>query len=166
MKLIVMALALILLTGCATSPINVGEYTKSENINYPIIGMKTTKGIGERLVAKGTKTTGPAIEIVEATQFNKKEGSSSIMTCAVTVMPTSVFKRGVYTKDSIKADCYGPVTYHLTLSDGSTNWNCPGKTGIADVCIDSKGNYFLAALASKVDLLQDLDHIRMKKYAS
>ena len=45
------ALTLLLLTGCATSPISVGEYTNSEKIDYPIIGMRVTKGIGERLVA-------------------------------------------------------------------------------------------------------------------
>lgn len=161
MRTIFPLLVILLLFGCASSPIQVADYKKTTNVNYPNMGETVTLGIGESLVRKGVRTTGPALEIVEVTQFNKSEGESSIMTCAVTVMPASVFKKGIYQTSSTQADCYGPISYQLTLSDGTTNWNCPGSMGSGDICRDVNGEYFLAIVAAKVKLKQDHDNIRL-----
>ncbi len=159
MKLIFYILLSLLMVGCATSPIKMIDQTEKELVDYPKAGEKITKGLGESLVAKGVRTTGDAIEILAATQFNKAEDESAIMTCAITIFPGSVFKRGVYGSESRNADCYGPVNYQLTLADGNTNWNCPGKAGVGDICKDSDGKFFLAIFHNQFDLKQDFDNI-------
>jgi len=160
LNLLFLALALLTMTGCAVSPIRAVDQTLRSNVDYPNVGEKVTKGLGERLVAKGVRTTGEAIEITEVTQFNKADGESSVMTCAVTVQPGSVFKRGVYETESRRGDCYGPVNYQSTLADGSVNWNCPGRMGVGDICVDSSGNYFIAFLNVQFELKQDFNHIK------
>ena len=163
-RLLFLTIPILLITGCA-SPIKVGDFTRSTNIDYPPKSTHVTKGLGERLVAQGSRTVGPAIVVTETTQFNKEEGESSVMTCAVTVTPTSVFKRGTYQTDSVQADCFGPVNYQITLSNGTTNWNCQGQTGVGDICHNGKGEFFLAALAATAPLEQDHDHIRLVEKA-
>lgn len=153
------AVFVLFLVGCA-SPIKRLDETKTQSVDYPAIGQKTTTGLGERLVAKGVRTTGDAIEILKPTQFNKGEGESSILTCAGTVAPRSVFKSGTYESPSRRATCYGPVTFHITLADGGTNWNCPGRMGVGDICKDEDGAWFLAVLSGQIELKQDYDHIR------
>ena len=155
-------LLLSLLAGCASSPITLVDSKSSEVIDYPDIAEETTKGLGERLVAKGKRVTGKAIEISEATQFNKKEGESSVMTCAFTVPESTVFKRGIYSRDNITADCYGPVNYMLTQSDGTTDWNCPGRMGVGDICQKEDGSFFLATMGTfRFDLKQDFDNLEV-----
>lgn len=150
-----------LLTACMSSPIKMVQSTNRTVINYPALDVVVTKGLGERLVAKGIQTKGEAIEVTKDTQFNKSEGESSIMTCAVSVAPGSFFKKGYYEAKSTKADCYGPVPYRLTLSDGSTNFNCPGNMNSGDICRDSDGKYFLAFLNAKIQLKQDYENIKV-----
>lgn len=149
----------LLLAGCA-SPIKRVDQTTKQSVDYPKIGQTATTGLGERLVAKGVQTTGDAIEIVRQTQFNKAEGESSVLTCAATVGPGHVYKSGIYDTPGRKAICYGPVSFHVTLSDGGTNWNCPGRTGVGDICKDESGNWFLAIVAGQIELKQDYDNIR------
>ena len=158
-RLLFLLVSILLITGCA-SPIKVGDFTSSTRIDYPPKNEAITRGLGERLVAKGTRTVGPAIEVTETTQFNKKDGESSVMTCAATVSPVSVFKRGTYQTGTVDADCFGPVNFQLTLSNGTTNWNCPGQMKVGDICHDTKNEYFLAFLASTAPLEQDQDHIQ------
>ena len=163
MKIYIVLLLSLVFVGCASSPIKMSEDTETEIVEYPTIGKTVAKGLGDSIVAKGARNTNDAIDIAKATQFNKKEGESSIWTCAVTVSPGTFYKRGVWDTQSRKADCFGPVTYQLTLSDGSTNWNCPGIDGIADICRDTNEKYFLAVLTTQVELKQDHDNIRMSK---
>ncbi len=76
----------LILSGCVGNRITVMEIM-TETVDYPETGVVATKGLGERLVAKGTRLTAPALEVVEATQFGKKEGEASVLTCAMTVLP-------------------------------------------------------------------------------
>lgn len=147
--------------GCATSPITATQSTRSEIIDYPEVDLMVTRALGERLVAKGVRVTGPALEVTRVTQFGKQEGEASVMTCALTVIPSTYFKRGVYSTDSIQADCFGPVSAQLTLADGTTNWNCNGKMSIADICVDRENRYFLASVASRMYLEQDFQNIHL-----
>jgi len=160
-RIVAGGLAAVLLSGCASTPIRMVESTQSRTINDPAVGATATRGIGETLIAQGVRTTGPALEVIDATQFNKADGEKSIMTCAVTVQPGNYFKRGEYTKDPQGADCYGPVQMQLTLADGGTNWNCPGQMMFADICRDAQGNYFAALALTKAYLKQDFDHLRV-----
>lgn len=159
-KFLFPALILLTMAGCSVSPIKAFDQTSRNKVDYPKVGELVTKNLGERLVTKGIRTTGEAIEIIEPTQFNKAEGESSVMTCALTVQPRSVFKRGVYETESRNADCYGPVNFSATLADGSVDWNCRGNMGMGDICIDDSSKYFLAQLDFQYELKQDLDHIR------
>ncbi|BCO30733.1 hypothetical protein TspCOW1_08360 [Thiohalobacter sp. COW1] len=148
-----------ILGGCASSPIKMGNYTHSQKVNYPEKGVSVIKGLGDRLVAKGTKTTGPALQVTQPIQFNKEENESSIMTCALTVMPGSYFKRGIYYKDNSNADCYGPVNYQVTLADGTTNWNCQGRTFVGDICSRNDGSYILVNSMASFPLKQDFQYL-------
>lgn len=158
-KISFIIITLLTIAGCSSSPIKIADHTTRTNIDFPNINEHITMGLGETLVAKGVRTTGEAIEIIGSTSFNKSEGESSIMTCAATVQPGVAFKRGIYNTETILADCFGPINYQLTLADGTINWNCPGRIGIGDICLDSSGNYFLAFLNHKVDLKKDFNNI-------
>lgn len=164
MRIVFISLILLTMVGCASvSPIKRIDQTERKLVAYPKVEEIITRGLGESLVAKGVRTTGDAIEILEATQFNKEEGESCLMTCALTVLPGSFFKSGVYESKLREAHCYGPVNFQFTLTDGSTNWNCPGKMGVGDICKDSSGKYFFAVGDFEFELKQDFDHIRQMK---
>ena len=158
----------LILSGCAGSRITETEIVM-ETVNYPETGVIATKGLGESLVAKGTRMTSPALEVVEATKFGKKEGEASVLTCAMTVLPGSWFKQGVHKSGSSQADCFGPVSSRNTLADGTTNrWLCDGtKLLTGDICRDNNGKYFLTTMATLTTgatrsyLQQDFDHIRL-----
>lgn len=162
-KSLFIVVAFLTMTGCSVSPIKPFDQTSKINIDYPSVGERVTKGLGERLVAKGVQTTGEAIEITKTTRFNKAEGETSIVTCALTVQPGSVFKRGLYENESRRADCYGPVSSQLTLADGSTSWSCPGETRVGDICLDRLGKYFFSVFNYQAELRQDLGNIRKVK---
>jgi hypothetical protein len=151
--------ALLLLAGCATTPIQLSDQSRNEEFDEPAIGEVTSRAVGETMVTKGKRTVGPALQVFRETQFNKAEGEKSIMTCAVTAMPGVYFKRGTYTKDPVGADCFGPVSFRITNADGSTNWNCPGQMAIADIC-NSGETYFIAYLAQRIFLKQDFDNLK------
>ena len=130
-------------------------------IDDPPLRSVETKKIGEKMIEKGSQSFREAVEILGETKFNKKAGESSIMTCALSVIPGKVFKKGVYETEGVKADCYGPVQFRRTLADGNTNWNCPGLPLIVgDICKEENGRIFLAIVSSRVYLEQDFDKIK------
>ena len=156
----------LILSGCVGNRIAVTEITM-ETVDYPETGVVATKGLGERLVAKGTRMTAPALEVVEATQFGKKEGEATVLTCAMTVLPGSWYRQGVYKPDSSQANCFGPVSIRRTHADGTTSPSvCDGTELTGDICRDKNGKYFLATIATlttratRSSLQQDFDHIR------
>lgn len=161
MRILTPLLLLSMLVGC-TNPITIVDSTESDVIEYPEIGIAVTQGLGERLAAKGVRTTAPAIEIVQTTRFGLQEGESKLFGCAFTVRPILVSKRGVYSRDSVQGDCFGPVNYQVTKSDGTTNrWGCPGTYYVGDICRDTDGHFFLAYGAGRVELKQSFDHIEL-----
>jgi len=166
MRFFLLVSLVMFLSGCLSSPVKLGEYANTKVLDDPQVGTTTTRALGETLVSKGVRTTEPALEVIKTTQFNKADGESSIMTCAVTVHPGTYPKRGILTKEPKGAACFGPVTAELTLSDGTTNWNCPGRTGLGDVCLDSAGTYHLVLGPGTVPLKQDFDHLRLTERVS
>jgi len=119
-----------------------------------------TINLGETLVAKGVRTTGKALEVSKLTKFGKKPGEASYVTCAVSVNPASQFFRGRWQTDQEIADCYGPFNMQLTLSDGSTNFNCPGQFIIGDICQDKLSDeFFVSFLNFKEPLEQDFGNL-------
>ena len=160
MRLLATLTVLLFLTGCASNPVTQIDYTKSTVVDYPEKGSITTRGLGDRLVAKGMRTVGPALEIATHIQFNKKEGESSILTCAATVGPGTYFKKGVYTQGESRSECYGPAQYFVTREDGSTSsWDCTGAGGVGNVCETLDGKYFLAYGWTRLPLEQDFQHL-------
>lgn len=152
----------LLLAGCASSPITASQSNTSEIIDYPQVGITVTRSLGDRLVAKGIRVTGPALEVVRASQFGKKQGDSSKATCAITVSSGTYFKRGIYATSKVQGDCYGPVSYRATLEDGTTNWNCNGQAGIGDICFNKNSDdIFLTVSSRTVPLEQDFDNLRL-----
>lgn len=170
MKYIFLSVALLSLIGCASSPIV--PYTTSSSddlslINYPPSGELINKNIGEVIIKKGKLELLEALEISKQTKFNKAAGDSSLMTCALTVEPQTIFLRGKYQSKQKFAECYGPVNTRRTLADGSTNFNCPGAPLItADICKGSSGDIFMAFLSHRAPLKQDFDNISFSKKAS
>lgn len=160
MRFLAALVAGLALSGCATTPIQISDYSTTREFDDPAVGVVSSRGVGETMVTKGKRTTGPALEVAAETQFNKAEGEKSIMTCAVTAMPGTYYKRGTYSKDPVGAECFGPVTFRVTNADGSTNWNCPGQSAIADICHAGGTTYFIAHLAAKIFLKQDFDKIK------
>ena len=157
----------LILSGCVGGRIAVTDITM-ETVDYPQTGVVATKGLGERLVAKGTRMTSPALEVVEAMQFGKKEGEASVLTCAMTVLPGSWIKQGVYESEGSQADCFGPISFRATHTDGTTSpWACDGTKLTGDICRNNDGEYFLATRATLITrattsyLQQDFDHIRL-----
>lgn len=158
-KIIVLVFIVCILSGCASSPITIGNYIESHKIDYPELGVKVKKGLGERLVARGTKTTGSTLHVIQPVQFNKQENELSIMNCAFTAKPGTYFKRGVYSKDNRNADCYGPVSLQNTLSDGTLNQTCPGELFSGDICSLNDGSYFLVNAMQRFPLEQDFQYL-------
>lgn len=159
----------LILSACVGGRIAVTEITK-ETVDYPETGVVATIGLGERLVAKGSRMTAPALEVVEATQFGKKEGEASVLTCAMTVLPGSWFRQGAYKSDSSQADCFGPVSIRRTHADGTTSPSvCDGTKLTGDICRDNDGIYFLTTIATlttratRSSLQQDFDHVRLAR---
>jgi hypothetical protein len=146
------------LAGCA-APITVTQTTRSEVIDFPEIGIEVTRGIGDRLVAKGVRVTGPAILAIDYVKFGKAVGEGSIMTCAFTVAPGTYFKRGNYKMQSGNADCFGAASAQTTLADGSTNFNCPGQLFVGDICVDDDDRYFFALGPARHYLEQDFEKV-------
>lgn len=154
---------MLLFSGCVSGPpISATHSINSEIIDYPAKGETVTNELGERLVAKGIRSTGPAIRISEAVQFNKAEGEKSVMTCALTAPIGTYFKYGEYFSDDVQAECFGPVQVYVSQADGSTDWNCNGRTSIVPICRDEANNYFMAAAANvRIDLKQDFEKIQL-----
>lgn len=164
MKYVVSGLCLLMLVGCGSSPIIAVDSTETRNFNRPPVGAVETKQIGDVILVKGSQSFREAVEILEETSFNKKPGESSMLTCALSVIPDKAFKKGIYETVDVNADCFGPVQFRRTLADGSTNWNCPGNPLIVgDICKDYDGKIFLAIVASRVYLEQDFEKIKFVK---
>ncbi|MFT5635792.1 MAG: hypothetical protein ACI89T_001246 [Cognaticolwellia sp.] len=164
-KNLILAFFIILVAGCS-SPIRVLDQSEQKLINYPQVGEVVSKKIGDVILAKGIQTFGEAAKVIAETQFNKKDGESSMMTCALSVVPDTAYMRGVYETKSTSADCYGPVLFRRTLADGNTNWNCPGNPLIiGDICKEQDGKIFLAIASHKTYLKQDFDNIKFSKMA-
>jgi hypothetical protein len=159
MRLTILLLAMLVMGGCVSSPVKLGEFALTSRFDDAKVGQVQTKAPGEVLVAKGVRTVVPAIELVKATVFNKAEGEASHMTCAFTVHAGTYPKRGTYLMDPQGVDCFGPVNVQITLANGTTNWNCQGRTFMADIC-GGTGKYFVALLALKADLKQQFDQVR------
>lgn len=166
MKHVAGVLILLMLAGCGTSPIRMTDTTETRQFDRPKVGVVETTTIGDVILAKGTQSVGDAVEILKETKFNKKPGESSIMTCALSVIPEKAFRKGVYGTEDIDAECYGPVKFRRTLADGSTNWNCPGNPLVTgDICKEENGKIFLAMVANRFYLEQDFENIRFVKSA-
>lgn len=147
-------------SGCFTSPVKFGHYASTSTIETGRVGEVLTRKPGEVLVAKGTRTTTPAIRVLKATPFNKAEGEGSVWTCALSAMPGTYPQRGLIEQERGAATCFGPVTIQMTLTDGRTNWNCPGKTWLGDICRSVEGGYFVALTATTAALEQQFENIQ------
>lgn len=131
------------LTGCMSSPFKRMNLTNLEVIDFPAVGQLTTRNLGERLVAKGVRTKGEALEVKSNTTFGHEVGEFSA-TCAMLVLPSTQFYIGVWQTKRVTADCYGPFNMQSTHPDGSTDWNCPGRYLVGDICQDrSTAQYFI-----------------------
>lgn len=106
----------------------------------------------------------PAIEVLSATQFGKKEGEASILTCAITVEPGKWTWHGTFQEEEVDAGCYGPIDMKATLSDGSISgrWGgCPGYSIKRDICQDKDGLFFVPTGAGYFYLEQDHANLRV-----
>lgn len=156
LKFLKLALLLSLSAGCVVSPITPMDLTERKVIDFPEVDKVITTNLGETLVTKGIRTTGKALEVTKLTTFGKKAGEASIMTCGLTVNPASQFYRGRWQQNEEMAACYGPFNAQVTLSDGSTNFNCLGQYIVGDICQDEQtDDFFLALLSIKHPLEQD-----------
>ncbi len=167
MKYVFMAAIFLSIVGCSSSPIVplTPEHGIAINeVSFPITGELVEKNIGDVMVKKGRLELQDALNIVKQTKFNKKDGDSSILTCALAVEPQVIFLRGKYQTEKIQADCYGSINTRRTLADGGTNFNCPGAPLIsADICKEPDGDIFLAFLSQRAELKQDFDNLQFVK---
>lgn len=161
MRLALLLVVIGILTGCASSPVKFADYSKRTEVDDQRIGELQTRKMGEVLAAKGVRTLVPALRLTKATVFNKAEGQSSIMTCAVTALAGTYPQRGDYKGKPAGLPCYGPVSIQITLADGTTNWNCPGQDWLADICESAPGKYFVALNAAKAELKQQFDNVKL-----
>lgn len=140
--------------GCASSPITPVSTTTSEIIDYPEIGAVVIANLGEKLVAKGIRTTGPSLTVTRMTVFGKKQTDKTLF-CAFTVHPSSAFEIGVYQTEFRTAQCFGPFTVHQTNPDGTTGMNCRILT-TGNICRDpSDGSYFVLTPHVHAELKED-----------
>ncbi len=170
MKYAFLFTVLLFLVGCGSSPIVPYSQNESDDFNlitYPPSEELVKNNIGEVIVKKGKLELRDALNITKQTKFNKADGDSSIWTCALTVEPQIIYLRGKYQTTSKQADCYGTVNTRRTLSDGSTNFNCPGAPLItADICKEPNGAIFMAFLSQRAELKQDFDNLQFVKQVS
>jgi hypothetical protein len=108
MRLLFWLLVILTMTGCASVPIAVTENIVIARLAKPKVGEFAAASIGDQVVTASTKAMTPAIEVLDATQFGKKEGEASILTCAITVDPGKWAWHGVFRQEEIVANCYGP----------------------------------------------------------
>jgi len=96
--------------------------------------------------------------VVNASQFHKEEGEASLWTCALTVPPGTYLKRGDWIEENLQANCFGPVSYQLTLHNGNANLMCQ-QTGVGDICFaENSEDIFLAVRDHKIELKQDFEN--------
>ncbi|MDC1329462.1 immunoglobulin domain-containing protein [Pseudomonadales bacterium] len=165
---LILLCVILILGGCASSPITSLDLTNTEIVDFPNIGIPQTRNLGERLVAKGIRTTGKALQISKSTVFGKKEGEAAIMTCAWSVAPSTQFYKGLWSKNGEPlADCYGPFPLQVTQADGGTNFNCPGTLVMGDVCQDrDTENFFAAVVTIRQDLKQSSRNLSITEKVS
>jgi hypothetical protein len=149
-----------LLSGCMSTPIKIADYSQQQTFDAPRAGERISRNTGEVMLRMGSRVVGPAIQLSDQVRFNKAEGEASVMTCAVTAAAGLYPKRGEYTANPKGAECFGPVAMQLTLSDGRTNFNCPGQLLMWDICVDAGNNYFAVFALTKALLKQDFERIR------
>ena len=161
-KIFFFFLSSLFLNGCAShtpNPISFGNHSKTTNISTPAIGVKKTEEIGNSIASKEVRVINKSLHIANQVQFNKMEGESSITSCALTVSSGDYLKRGVYIQDGSNAECFGPVHFKPTLTDGTTNLWCPGRDFSGDICLKSNGSYFLAERIHTYPLAQDFQYL-------
>lgn len=132
----------IIIGGCSVaSPVIPMQMTDRKIIDMPEPNTISTVNLGETLVAKGVRTTGEALDVSEVVTFSRP----SELDCDFSVQPDTRFFRGRWQVGEEIADCFGPFMFLNTQIDGSTNWNCPGKVFVGDVCIDKQSGDFFAS---------------------
>jgi hypothetical protein len=166
-KYLGIAIVIMIMTACSSSPIVPFEGANIQEVSYPELGADITKSIGDVMVRKGRIDIRKSLNISHQIQFNKSDGESSIMTCALTVEPQFVYIHGSYETKKIQAECYGSVNFRRTLADGTTSFNCPGTPLVAgDICLKENGEIFLAFLGYRLDLEQDFEYLHFEEQAS
>tara|TARA_R110002110_G_scaffold95455_1_gene246468 strand:+ start:29861 stop:30601 length:741 start_codon:yes stop_codon:yes gene_type:complete len=161
-KIFVLFFIVSFIAGCVSNPITQGSFINTELIDFPEVGATETVGLGETLVSKGVRSTGPALELNNRTTFGKEEGEGSLLTCGVTVDRGAYFKIGTYASDPITTECFGPVSAQVTNSDGSTSvLTCAGNYLSGNICRSGPNEYFfLVNFSNQVhELQQQLNQI-------
>lgn len=130
---------ILILSSCASTPqlqpVNLVDTTL---IDYPEKGVVVSATLGERLVAKGYKSDGPAIDIQEGVV----EGGYSFGKCALlNSTPQSKFISKINPSNGDM--CAGPWIFMTSTDSGETNWNCPGEgTTISNICYSKISSKF------------------------
>ena len=153
---------ILILSSCASTPqlqpVNLVDKTL---IDYPEKGVTVSATLGERLVAKGYKSDGPAIEIKEGVLENSTFGN-----CAVSnqTLQSKFISR---TNPSNGDICAGPFFMTTTLDSGETNWNCPGEVFNAYICYNKEDDRFSREKSKKKNpMYKDLVRIVRKQVSS
>lgn len=176
-KLLLILAGIIVLQGCATSPLVSGDYVNTELIDYPEAGINITAGLGETLVRKGIRQTGSAIIIDRPLRF----GNLSFLGCSPVVEPGSFFQNSVYQRSGNTtmfgdtpvpsprngAACYAVGLARNVNDDGRSDFVCSGQTiSGPSVCYSEVGdNYFLVGNGNQISELpqQNVGGIRREQ---
>lgn len=164
LKVACLALVLTLITGCAVPNLVVKRDTAEyERIDDPPIGTVVTRGLGERLAAKGTVSKTSHLEAVRTSVF----GEANALACAWSVSP-GVYKFSGSHSTETSAQCFEVGRVAMTGNDGTPillNFpRCPGyflPLPNTYICKRPDGGFFLQRGAIKLEFNQPPNSFRL-----
>ena len=143
---------ILILSSCASTPqlqpVNLVDTTL---IDYPEKGVVVSATLGERLVAKGYKSDGPAIEIEAGRLVDK----GSFVTCALTTSTKQ--SHFISRKNASNGDmCAGPFNMFQSENSQELSFSCAGASRTGFVCSSNEENKFYIKESPDTDLNQSL----------
>lgn len=144
---------ILILSSCASTPqllpVNLVDTTL---IDYPEKSVVVSATLGERLVAKGYRQDGPAIEIEAGLLVDNDE---SYLKCSLAT--NNQQSHFISRKNTSNGDmCAGPFNYFWIESSLETSANCNGASQTSFICSSNEENKFYLQRRPDYDLNQSL----------
>ena len=144
---------ILILSSCASTPeLQPVNFLDTTLIDIPEKGVVVSATVGERLVAKGIKEDGPAIEIEAGLLVDNDE---SYFKCSLATNDKQ--SHFISRKKTSNGDmCAGPFNYFWIETSLETTANCDGTSKTSFICSSFEENKFYLQRRPDYDLNQSL----------